>query len=37
MAITFTNIWQEKIIDPIVSVLRTEMGNACKVYTSDRF
>ena len=37
MAITFTNIWQTKIIDPLVSMLRTEFGNACKVYTSDMF
>ena len=37
MAITFTNIWQTKVIDPLVSMLRTEFGNACKVYTSDMF
>tara|TARA_R100000278_G_scaffold17008_2_gene17099 strand:- start:239 stop:700 length:462 start_codon:yes stop_codon:yes gene_type:complete len=37
MAISFTNIWQDKIIDPIISALRTEFGNQVNVYISDIF
>lgn len=37
MAISFTNIWKDKIIDPIVNALRSELGSQCNVYISDRY
>jgi hypothetical protein len=37
MAITFTNIWQEKIINPLIKELRTEFGNQISVYIDESF
>ena len=34
MAIDFTNIWQDKIIDPIIKELRTEFGSQISVYSN---
>jgi hypothetical protein len=33
--ITFTNIWEEKILDPIRSFLNTEFAGSVPVYTGD--
>ena len=33
--ITFTNIWEEKILDPIRSFLNTEFAGSIPVYTGD--
>tara|TARA_R110002020_G_scaffold246709_2_gene460573 strand:- start:34 stop:495 length:462 start_codon:yes stop_codon:yes gene_type:complete len=37
MAIDFTNIWQDKIIDPLVKELRTEFGNQISIYIGEEF
>ena len=37
MAIDFTNIWQDKIIDPIIKELRTEFGSQISVYSNEAF
>ena len=37
MAIEFTNIWVDKIIDPLVKVIRTEFQGQAQVYKSEEY
>tara|TARA_Y100000593_G_scaffold36324_1_gene70722 strand:- start:14137 stop:14592 length:456 start_codon:yes stop_codon:yes gene_type:complete len=37
MAITFTNIWVDKILDPLVKVIRAEFQNQIQVYKGDAY
>jgi hypothetical protein len=37
MAITFTNIWKDKIMDKLSSILRDEFGGQIPVYISDGY
>ena len=37
MAISFTNIWQEKIIDILVKFIRVEFKNSISVYTGSEY
>ena len=37
MPITFTNIWKDKVIDPIMTMLRTEFGNQVNVDIGEEY
>ena len=37
MAISFTNIWKDKVIDIIVKFIRTEFKNQISVYTAEEY
>ena len=37
MAVTFTNIWRDKILGVVESILETEFGGELKVYISDNY
>ena len=37
MAISFTNIWKDKVIDILVKLIRTEFKNQISVYTAEEY
>ena len=37
MAISFTNIWKDKVIDILVKFIRTEFKNQISVYTAEEY
>jgi len=37
MAISFTNIWKDKIVDILIKLIRTEFKNQISVYTAEKY